>query len=70
MGRRQKKEMVFPQTLVGKMEDEAIALIKAKGLKCRITRRDDKYFRCTRDYRRDRINLAINNGKVASAHIG
>ncbi len=53
---------VADDTLVGKSEQEATALLK--GCLWRITERDDKGLPGTMDYREERRNLGIQNGKV------
>jgi len=51
-------------------EKEAIALVKAAGLKCRVVERNGKPFIVTRDYKTDRVNLHIAFDKVYKASIG
>jgi hypothetical protein len=60
----------FPKNLVGLTEDEAKAKITDLGMKVRIRNRDGETFMGTCDYRRDRVNLSIDNGKVTNATIG
>ena len=62
--------MLNTKDLIGLPEKDAIAKIKASGMKARVRRRDQKYFIGTMDLRNDRMNLEIDNGKVVKAHIG
>ena len=51
-------------------EKEAIALVKAAGMKCRVVERNGKNFIVTMDYRLDRVNLYIAFDKVYKSKIG
>jgi len=51
-------------------ESEAVAKIKEVGLTSRITSRNGNYFPVIRNYRTDRINLDLQEGKVIKATIG
>lgn len=55
---------------VGMTESEAIEAIQKIGLKARITERDGKSFMGTCDFRLDRINLIIKEGKVIETNVG
>lgn len=56
--------------LLGKTEQEAVDEIKKAKMKPRIVHKDGKDFMGTCDFRTDRVNLAINEGKVIRADIG
>ncbi|MEI6405815.1 MAG: hypothetical protein WCO64_08615, partial [Actinomycetes bacterium] len=56
--------------LVGKSEDAATTAIEDAAHEVRVISRDGQTIATTRDYRIDRINLAIDNGIVTSASIG
>ena len=56
--------------LIGQTEADATVWILGQGLRCRITRRDAEEFMGTMDFRNDRVNLEIDNGKVTSVDIG
>lgn len=58
------------EVLIGMTEDAAVKMVEASGLTARITGRDDESFICTCDYRLDRINFVIKNGKVVSTDRG
>lgn len=60
----------FPKNLVGLTEESAKAKITELGMKCRVRNRDGETFMGTCDYRLDRINLSITDGKVTNATIG
>jgi hypothetical protein len=60
----------FPKNLVGLTEEDAKAKITALGMKCRVRNRDGERFMGTCDYRLDRVNLSISDGKVSNATIG
>ena len=62
--------MIDLNKLVGLAEDVAIAKIKAAGFVARIINRNGVPFMYTMDYRTDRVNLEIDNGKVTKADIG
>lgn len=55
---------------VGLTEAEAENKVRDDGKEPRITGRDGKAFIVTRDYRTDRVNLVIVDGKVISAKLG
>ena len=55
---------------VGKEEKEAVAFLAGNGFATRIICREGNPLICTRDYRTDRINLTIENGKVKEIKIG
>lgn len=56
--------------LIGMREDDAQRLIHACGGIMRVTRRDKNDVVVTRDLRRDRINVHVENGRVTKASIG
>lgn len=56
--------------LIGMIEKDAYQLISNAGFFPRITKRDNKAYICTRDYRTDRINLEIENDIVVKADVG
>jgi hypothetical protein len=57
-------------TLTGMPTEEAEAAIRAAGFRSRRTSIDGQPFVVTRDYRTDRINLAIGGGNVIRAYVG
>lgn len=56
--------------LVGKTEDEATVIAKQNGLEVRVVERDGEMYPGTMDYRTDRVNIKIANGKITAANIG
>jgi len=56
--------------LIGFTEEEAMTELNKSGLIVRIRRRDTQSFMLTMDFRRDRVNLEIDNGRVTKALIG
>lgn len=60
----------FPKNLVGLTEEAAKAKITELGMKVRVRNRDGETFMGTCDYRTDRVNLSIDNGKITNATIG
>lgn len=62
--------MVHIGEVIGKGEKEAVSFLNGNGFSTRITCRDGNYFICTRDFRTDRINLTIEDGKVKEIKIG
>lgn len=61
---------MLEQDVIGMEKQAAIDLIKSKGLKARVRSEDGEAFMGTCDYRMDRINLHIVDGKVVSATKG
>lgn len=53
-------------TLTGKEEKDARALAKKNGCEMRVTERDGEMFPMTMDYRTDRVNVIVTDGKVSS----
>jgi len=58
------------QKVMGLDEEAALALIKYYGMVSRITRRDEERYVCTRDFRRERMNIEFENGVVTRAEVG
>lgn len=56
--------------VVGLPEQDAVREIEAAGLELRVVERDGKPFPATMDYRRDRVNLSIENGVVTNSFPG
>jgi hypothetical protein len=56
--------------VVGKTVEEAEALCKSAGMRLRVTRTDGVAHIVTRDYRTDRVNVHLEQGKVVNATIG
>lgn len=56
--------------LIGIAEEPAIEILKKLKINSRLVDRDNKKFILTRDYRTDRVNLAIKNGIVSEAYRG
>lgn len=65
---------VVPQTLIhtiiGMSEKEAINTINNKGYQSRVWMTNGKGCIVTADYRSDRLNLTIEDGKIVAAEIG
>lgn len=59
-----------PGKLIGLFEQEAAYLIKKHGFTYRITKINGKALIATRDYKRDRVNLEFEQGKIVKASIG
>lgn len=62
--------MIFVKDLIGLKEVEAIKKLGDLGVKIRIVSRDGKNFVVTSDFKNDRVNLSIENGKVSKADVG
>lgn len=58
------------QNYVGMTEDAAIKAIEKDGFRARVVAKDGEHYIVTADYRLDRVNLTIKEGKVTSADIG
>lgn len=56
--------------LVGMEKQAAFDLCKKEGIRCRVRTEDGKAFIGTADYRPDRLNFHIANGKVVSVSRG
>lgn len=52
--------------LIGLSVNEADEALKTAGYKMRVVQEDGEHFIVTMDYRLDRVNVAVNNGKVSS----
>lgn len=52
------------------LKADAISYIESFKMTYRVIKEDNKKQICTRDYRLDRLNLTIENGKVISATYG
>lgn len=50
--------------IIGKTEAEAEQILTQEGKKMRVANRDGQYYLMTMDYWADRINVAIERGKV------
>lgn len=61
---------MLEQEVIGMEKQAAIDLIKGQGLKVRIKSEDGVPFVGTCDYRTDRLNLHITDGKVTSVSKG
>lgn len=57
-------------SVLGLTEGDAVAKLKAAGLKVRVVGRNGVPFAHTMDYWRDRVNLVIADDKVTKASIG
>jgi hypothetical protein len=55
---------------VGMTEEDAMAAITKNKMTPRVRSKDGKAFMGTMDYRTDRVNLTIEDGKVTQATIG
>jgi hypothetical protein len=58
------------ETLVGQPEATAVELLKNNGWKVRITVRDGEPFIGTCDFRDDRVQLQVRDGKITKISIG
>jgi hypothetical protein len=56
--------------IVGMEKEKALVLIKESGFRPRILREDGQSFIGAQDFRLDRINLFIEDGKVLGARCG
>lgn len=56
--------------VIGQTKVEAKKIIESRQLKSRVTSEDGMQFMGTADFRIDRINLEILDGKVADARVG
>lgn len=61
---------MIDQDVIGMDKQAAIDLINGQGLKVRVRSEDGQAFMGTADYRMDRINLHIEDGKVTKANRG
>lgn len=68
--RDMKSNISLAESLVGLTEEEAVAKITDSGMRVRVRSKDGESFMGTCDYRMDRVNLHIENGKVTKASIG
>lgn len=62
--------LLAPESLVGLSEDAALTSAAAADCEVRITSRDGIQFTTTRDFRADRVNLEIVDGRVTAASMG
>jgi hypothetical protein len=58
------------KTVIGLTEHQAKAMLEAYGYRVRIVQRDREHYIVTMDYRTDRVNITIINGKVTNATFG
>lgn len=58
------------QMVVGMDKSQAVQFIKESGFSARIIREDGESFIVTKDYRLDRMNLEIKDGKVLGLYCG
>ncbi|MFM7263630.1 MAG: hypothetical protein ACKO1X_07790 [Acidimicrobiales bacterium] len=58
------------QKLVGLGEDEATKVATGNGWTVRVAERDGESFMLTADYRTDRVNLKVKNGRVTAVTVG
>ena len=56
--------------LIGMDEADAVSAVEEAGLAVRIAQRDGTRLMLTADLRPNRINLAIQNGRVSAAEMG
>lgn len=59
-------KLLNPAGLLGKTEDEAKQVCENYGYKLRVTNKDGTSFIVTADYRTDRINVSVTNGKISA----
>jgi hypothetical protein len=55
--------------LIGKSLKQAEKIAQAQNLLLRITKNDDEYIVCSCEYRSDRINIELKDGKVVKAMV-
>jgi len=55
---------------IGLTKEAALTKAKALGVRARIVEEDGKSFPVTKDYRPERVNFTINDGKVTKLHKG
>lgn len=58
------------QKLVGLSEEEATKVATGNGWAVRVAERDGESFMLTTDYRTDRVNLTVKNGRVTAVTVG
>jgi hypothetical protein len=58
------------KSLIGMTKEEGYLLCKEKGFEYRITREDSTNYAITMDLCFDRINLAIDNGRITKCNLG
>jgi len=58
------------EKLVGLTEDEATKVATGNGWTVRVAERDGESFMLTADYRTDRVNLTVRDGKVTAVTVG
>lgn len=58
------------EALNGLTREQAEAAAEAAGYTVRVVREDDESYAMTMDYRTDRINIELDDGKVTRAYIG
>ena len=56
--------------VIGQTKADAVKIIKSRELRSRVLSEDGMQYAGTRDFRRDRINLEIIDGKVTDARVG
>lgn len=56
--------------VIGMKLEEAKTYAEAHEMRLRVYKRDGHYLMCTRDYRRDRINVGLADDVVIDANIG
>ena len=56
--------------VIGMKLEEAKVYAEANGMRIRVYKVDGHYRICTRDYRRDRINVGLADDVVIDANIG
>ena len=61
---------MIEQDVIGMEKQAAIDFCKNQGVKVRVRSEDGQAFKGTADYRMDRINLHIQDGKVIKANRG
>ena len=55
---------------LGLTEEEAVAKAEEAGRRWRVVKRDDQSFPVTRDYRPDRLNFTVKDGKITNVTSG
>jgi len=65
----QNSELIL-KGIMGLDEEAALAFIKRYGMISRVTRRDENWVVCTRDFRRERVNIELDDGLVTRAEVG
>lgn len=56
--------------IIGMRYNDACAEADKSGFSLRVYKMDGRHRICTRDYRTDRINVNVEDGKIVDTHVG